>query len=60
MHSGASRPTGPRLPLGTPQGERRIRLTLGLSVLAAMATAGMFVAVGGLIDDGVRLPLVLA
>ena len=44
----------------TPSGRRRIKVTLGLTVGAAMAEAGSFVALGRLFDAGVSTGLAVA
>lgn len=53
------RPTSPA-PFSTPAGQRRIALTLALSLISAMAGASSFVALGRLIDDGIAVPPALA
>lgn len=42
----------PPIPLSTDEGQRRIRLTLALSVLTSIAMAGAFVALGHVVGDG--------
>lgn len=53
-------PPSAQVAFSTPAGRRRIRLTLGLTVAAAMLEAGSFVALGRLFDASVSAGLVIS